>query len=379
MKTDVNRSMMIRIALVAFSFSFSLASASAFGWGFEGHRITGLVAEQLLTPKAKQEVEALLEGGSLADAATYPDYFREALKREIPGSDKWHYDNRQVCRDGKRGVDYCQDGNCASMQIPRLFSVLRDAKRSKEDRLLALRFLVHIVGDIHQPLHASDDDDLGGNRKIVLMPGEVPVPVGSDRLPRNLHLTWDVEFVKRSLGVTSEQDYAKLLVDTHKDRFAQWMRGDGDAWMAESYGLARRLVYGKLDGFACGEINGRKVGTRSGSAWTDAPLQLTDDYVNGAVGIVPPLLARAGARIGGVLNAALDPLPAGKKSLGDVAAPGASSATTPSATAAAPAPVVASPSVTATPSPVPTGVPTTSSLAEALERERERRPAAPRK
>lgn len=305
---------MSKVASAAFAslcvfFSGFLHTAPVFAWGYEGHRITALMAQEILTKRAKAEVQIILEGGSLVDAAVYPDVFREALKREMPGSDKWHYDNRQVCRDSARGVDYCQDGNCASVQIPRLFSILADKSRSNADRQMALRFLVHIVGDIHQPLHASDDDDWGGNKKIVLMPGETPVLAGSDQRPRNLHFTWDVDFVKRAMSGLTEEQVAKYLVDNNWKKFPEWMRGDGDVWMAESFGLARRLVYGKLEGFSCAEVDGKKIGTLNGKPWTDVPFQLSESYVSGAVAIVPPLLARAGARIGGLLNAALDPLP----------------------------------------------------------------------
>jgi hypothetical protein len=349
------------LVLLCGFFASLLHTSPLFAWGYEGHRITALMAQEILTKRAKAEVQIILEGGSLVDAAVYPDVFREALKREVPGSDKWHYDNRQVCRDSARGVDYCQDGNCASVQIPRLFSILADKSRSNADRQMALRFLVHIVGDIHQPLHASDDDDWGGNKKIVLLPGETPVPAGGDQRPRNLHLTWDVDFVKRAMSGLAEDQVAKYLVDNNWKKFPEWMRGDGDVWMAESFGLARRLVYGKLEGFACAEVDGKKIGTLNGKAWTDAPFQLSESYVSGAVAIVPPLLARAGARIGGLLNAALDPLPPGVKI---PPPPKSAESEGKAAPAAASAPT--------TPAPPPT-----TSLRDALQREQMRAPSAP--
>ncbi len=271
---------------------------NAFGWGAEGHRITGFMAEELLTPKARIAVNQLLDGGSLADAAVFMDVYREALKREVPGSERWHFNNNPVCGD-PTGAPICADGNCASAQIPRQFAILADMSKTKEERQQALRFMVHMVGDIHQPLHAADDNDLGGNRKPVMMPGA--------EFPRNLHAVWDSDIVKIATRGLSEINVAKDLISNYKKNFAGWMRGDVRAWMADSYGTAKRLVYGKLPVFSCGMVDGKPTGVFDGKPWPDTPYLLPKEYVDGAAGVMPILLARAGARISGMLNAALDP------------------------------------------------------------------------
>jgi len=273
-------------------------SERALGWGNDVHRITGLMAQEMLTPRARIAVNQLLDGGDLADASLYMDIYREALKREMPGSERWHYDNRPICGEPAALVTYCPDGNCASAQVTRWFDVLADTSRSKEERQQALRFLVHIVADLHQPLHTADDNDAGGSAKMMLMPGAL--------MPRNLHLVWDVDLPKIATRGLSDLQVAKDLFANHKGKFAEWMRGTPGLWAAQSYGIASRLAYGKLPGFSCGVMDGKATGLLDGKPWTDEPLKLPRDYVEGATGIIPILLAQAGARIAGTLNAALD-------------------------------------------------------------------------
>jgi len=277
----------------------SACSTLAFGWGAEGHRVTALMADDMLTPKTRIQVNQLLDGGTLVDAVLFPDIYREALKREVPGSDKWHYDNIPVC--GQLAEKYCEDGNCASAQIPKQFAILADNTKTKEDRARALKFLIHLVGDIHQPLHASDDYDLGGGRKTIYLP--------NGTVPRNLHIAWDVDLVKLLIRGMSESDFAKQLTKDHRKDFSRWMRGSPVSWIMDSHGISKRLAYGKLPGFTCGEAdtNGKQMGLYEGKPWGDTAVMLTDDYVKGAAGVLPVLIARAGARIGGLLNSALDP------------------------------------------------------------------------
>ena len=276
----------------------SLFASAVFGWGAEGHRITALMAEDMLSPRARIAVNQLLDGGSLTEAALYMDVYRDALKREIPGSERWHFNNIPVCGEFTGAIP-CPDGHCASTQIPRQFAILADQTKTKEERLQALRFMIHLVGDIHQPLHAADDNDLGGNRKPVLMPGA--------EFPRNLHAVWDSDIVKVATRGLAEATVAQELITQHKKDFANWMRGDVIAWISDSYVLAKKMVYGKLPGFACGMLEGKPAGLFDDKPWPATPYPLPQEYVTGAAGVMPLLLARAGARIGGMLNTALDP------------------------------------------------------------------------
>ena len=287
---------------VLISIAALIATPSAYAWSSEAHRITAFLAQEMLTPASKAAVAELLDGTNLADASVYMDFYRLALKRELPGSDRWHFDNRSVCHDSQGtnpAIGACEDGNCASAQIVHWFGKLADRNNTKDERQLALRLLIHMVGDIHQPLHAADDNDTGGGKKMMMIP--------SAKLPQNLHLVWDVDLPKIAMSGLSEQQVAKDLLANHRPKFAEWMKGVPASWSAQSFGIAKRLAYGKLPGFSCGEVDGKPTGLLNGKPWTNEPLALGRDYIDGAVGIIPLLLAQAGARIGGLLNAALDP------------------------------------------------------------------------
>lgn len=293
---------------LAITICFALLAAlnttqRVYAWSSDAHRITALMAQEMLTPAAKAAVAELLDGTDIAEASVYMDVYRLALAREQPNSERWHFDNQSIC-DNKSGgtnrfADFCADGNCATAQITRWFSKLADRSSTKQERQLALRLLIHMVADIHQPLHAANDNDSGGGRKLMLMPGAA--------LPQNLHLVWDVDLPKIAMRGLSEQQVAKDLIANHKAKFAVWMKGDPVLWGAQSFGIAKRLAYGKLPGFSCGEVEGKPTGLLNGKPWPSEPLPLDRDYVEGAVGIIPLLLAQAGARIGGLLNTALDP------------------------------------------------------------------------
>ena len=293
---------------LAIAICFALLAAlnttqSVYAWSNDAHRITALMAQEMLTPAAKAAVAELLDGTDIAEASVYMDVYRLALAREQPNSERWHFDNQSIC-DNKSGgtnrfADFCADGNCATAQITRWFSKLADRSNTKQERQLALRLLIHMVADIHQPLHAANDNDSGGGRKLMLMPGAT--------LPQNLHLVWDVDLPKIAMRGLSELQVAKDLIANHKAKFAVWMKGDPALWSEQSFGIAKRLAYGKLPGFSCGGVEGKPTGLLNGKPWPSEPLPLDRDYVEGAVGIIPLLLAQAGARIGGLLNAALDP------------------------------------------------------------------------
>jgi hypothetical protein len=147
-------------------------------WGADGHRLIARVAEQQLSPAARAEVERLLAlepGSSLASISTWADEHRS------PQTGRWHYVNfpRDATCTYEPQRD-CEDGACVVEAIQRQRAVLQSAAPD-EQRLKALKYLVHLVGDVHQPLHAGFADDRGGNSYQVQGFGR-----GS-----NLHSLWD--------------------------------------------------------------------------------------------------------------------------------------------------------------------------------------------
>ncbi len=280
-----------------------LAPTQLWAWGTEGHRVSGLIAQDLLTAKTRIRVNELMQGAELADISLYMDINRKELSEKYPGSEKWHYDNEPVCKT-RTYEEYCKNRDCASARIPEMFSILQDSSAPGEKRVMALRFLVHMVGDIHQPLHAADDDDLGGNLKFVLIPES---PMG-----RRLHGVWDTDLVKRALRGVSDADYAQNLLKKHRETdIPAWQAGELRDWMKESHSLSKLVTYSKLPNFACGK------------EWPStivAPVTLPETYLADAAETIPMQLAKAGARIAWLLNEALDPTEAAPSSVGTTAA-----------------------------------------------------------
>ena len=262
----------------------------AAAWGPDGHRVTGLVAQELLTPKTRLRLNQLMQSmqiGDLADFSNQMDVFRMALSLEVPNSEKWHYDNQPLC--AKRSFEqYCAGGHCASAKIPHFFQQLSDESLPTAERARAAMFLVHMVGDIHQPLHAADDDDLGGNRKNTLPP--------NTDMPRNLHRVWDSDLVRQALRGIRDTDYAALLISRYREKeIPKWQSGEVGDWMKESFVNARDLVYAKLPEYSCG------------TPWPmEKVVALPPAYMNAAAEEVPALLTKAGARMAWLLNRALD-------------------------------------------------------------------------
>ena len=257
-----------------------LWSASAHAWGNVGHRITGLIADSLLSDSAHRQVQQLLGEETLSVAATYMDTQRAALSQHWHDSDKWHYDNQGICQQ----MPYCADGNCATRQIERFRLLLADRHASRADRALALRLLVHMLGDIHQPLHMADNADRGGNNI------HVRLYAGGERY--SLHEVFDTVLVRQLQGAMSIKAYATQLQQDYRTQLQQWQQGNLNDWAAQSHALAGQAVYGHLPGFACQHRD-------------DMTVTLPDSYVRDAKRFIPEQLAKAGARIAYVLNRTL--------------------------------------------------------------------------
>src|SRR6267142_242450 len=177
-------------------------SAPAFAWGPEGHRVVGDIASRYLTATARAQVSDLLRNDRLAggepsgrrtlgEIANWADEIKDFEWGKRRGS--WHYDDIPLCGTPEYGK-YCRGGRCASAQLARQIEVLSDPRARPRARNEALKWVVHLIGDIHQPLHAANHGDRGGNQVQVSFFGERDnPPYGS----LNLHAVWDVRLVAR--------------------------------------------------------------------------------------------------------------------------------------------------------------------------------------
>lgn len=168
----------------------------AFAWGSDGHKIVALLAEAQLTPVARKQVDRLLAlepTSTLASISTWADEHRN------PATAAWHYVNFPRGDCNYQPERDCPDGRCVVAAIDRQVEVLR-TNGDEEKRLNALKYVVHFIGDIHQPLHAGYGDDHGGNsyQLQAFMRGS------------NLHAVWDTGLIK-SLGLENEAIVKSLL------------------------------------------------------------------------------------------------------------------------------------------------------------------------
>jgi hypothetical protein len=174
----------------------SMVAVSAFGWDDSGHMTIAAIAYQHLTPKAKAEAEELLKIGAtdrnndfLTSACWADD-----IRRDRHETSTWHYIDIHFRADGKPSTNK-PDAENVVWAIDKFEHVLADPSQPEANRAEALRFILHFVGDIHQPLHATSRDtdqlpegDAGGNK----FPIAPPAIVIDDRPPRNLHSLWDL-------------------------------------------------------------------------------------------------------------------------------------------------------------------------------------------
>ena len=229
------------------------SAAPAWAWGPLGHRVIARFAENNLTPRANAALAELLEPGeSLADASLWAD---DNVKR-LPKTAPWHYVDVPLDEpryDAKFSGDVAAKG-CVVEKINEFRVVLKDKSKRAEERRFALRFLIHCVEDLHQPLHVGDNHDKGGNQTQVQWFDQ-----GS-----NMHRVWDSGIIEHASE--NEQFWLDDLaaLDTVENRTA-WMKGTVEEWATESVVFARwaYLIPGKLERLKPGQKLGDEVSGRS--------------------------------------------------------------------------------------------------------------------
>jgi S1/P1 Nuclease len=283
-----------RLAAALIALAAAAAAPAARAWGPQGHRTVGAIADRLLTPQAHALVAQLLEGdldkfGNPSGRTTLEavSVWADEIKGTPASHPRWHYDNRPVCGSVPRWR-YCPDAQCNSAQLERLIGVLRDPHAAPRERNEALKWVVHLVGDIHQPLHAADNDDRGGNDVQVALAGV------ATRGRESLHRAWDSELVRLALNTRNRQrppaDIDALALAARR-LVADAGQGTPDSWASESNRLARDVAY-RFPGFVCGRVP-------QGIVVLDAAYQRQAEH------IVRERLLLAGARLADLLNRVL--------------------------------------------------------------------------
>jgi hypothetical protein len=307
----------IRLALLSL-LSLSFGASQSWAWGCTGHQTVALIAEAYLTPQARQFVDKLLREnpvdpqlkrycGSavrdlLADASTWPDDVRNELK-----NGPWHYIDIPRGAPHKPLEEFCGADGCVTQAITLQWAILKDKNADPHKRADALRYVIHFVGDLHMPLHASTNNDEGGNcvplRYLRRRPHE-----HNNSFSPNLHALWDTAIPERDMEGADPAEYAQTLEESFAGQIEKWQQAGIriDDWAWESHDLAESVVYAELalkipiespvPVHSCADAN--NIGERmmqlhivAGQAYQDA-----------AAPVVERRIAQAGVRLALILN-----------------------------------------------------------------------------
>lgn len=215
-----------------------LASPStALAWGQNGHRIIGQIADERVSGHTAAHVEQILGAEDLAEASTWADEER-SNPRTFWQTEAGPYHYVTVLK----GETYSEVGSPkegdALTALERFTATVRSADATKEEKALALRFIVHIVGDVHQPLHAGDGTDRGGNDVKVSWFGE----------DTNLHSVWDTKMIEgQNLSYSEYANWLDRQIDPAET--ISWWQADPLVWISESTAIRDTIYPASSDNF----------------------------------------------------------------------------------------------------------------------------------
>ena len=284
-----------RLAGAALAMVAAMVPGSALAWGNEGHRVVAAIARAYLTPITAARVDALLAADTdpltphdMVSASAWADAFR-TNHRETAA---WHFADIELSKPdlaaacfgfpaAARPASAGPAQDCVVDRIEAFAAELADSSTPQAEKILALKYLLHFVGDVHQPLHASDNRDRGGNC--------VQLSLGGARTT-NLHSYWDTAVVE-AMGADPTALAGKLRAQISAAQRRAWEKGDAAAWALESFGVAKAVTY--------------TVGSPPGCSPDAGPRSLPAGYEAASQKAAAIQLERAGVRLASVLNRAL--------------------------------------------------------------------------
>jgi hypothetical protein len=245
--------------------------APALAWGPEGHEIIASIALRELTPAARSQVARLLGGPAMMVADSN---WADEIRDQRPDTGRWHYVDIPLRAPGFDTRRDCPRQDCVVAQIENDRRTLANTRLGDGARAEALRFLIHFVGDVHQPLHAEDNGDKGGN--------DIHVFLGRKRT--NLHRLWDGDVAQasgRDLEAVADGVERSITPAQRKS----WASGTPAQWADEAHAMARDQIYPALG-------DRRELHLPRDYAWQEAPLARQQ-------------FAKAGVRLAWLINATL--------------------------------------------------------------------------
>lgn len=260
-----------------------MAPMPALAWWEYGHETVAEIAIARVQPATRARIAALLRHSrsletptcparTIRQASVWPDCIK-SLKERFSYAASWHYQNVDICKPFDL-TSPCKDGNCVSVQVTRNEKLLGNIALPRRERLMALAFLTHFVGDLHMPLHAGDRNDLGGNQTKATY-GRV----AGSRM--NLHSVWDGYLAERAISTPPA-----LIAEATADM----ARGTVDDWSRESWAVAHDSAYAVALGDPCGDAL--------------ANAALNDAKIAALVPVVRLQIVRGGMRLARLLDEA---------------------------------------------------------------------------
>ncbi|MFT8736362.1 MAG: S1/P1 nuclease [Zymomonas mobilis] len=273
---------------------------TAHAWGMEGHEAIAALAWKYMTPTTRKKVDALLAMDQdtltqpdLMSRATWADKWRSAGHGE---TEPWHFIDIEIdhpnvvsaCSAAADRANPASNGGaqpCVISQLDRFERQLSSKDTSVADRVLALKYVLHFVGDLHQPLHAADHDDRGGNC--------VKITVNNTK-SLNLHSYWDT-YVVKEIDPDPQHLADSLAKDITPADKKSWALGNSKQWAMESFQLGKRYAYSFHPPAGCDASR--------------PPIPVSSGYDSAAQKVATLQLKKAGVRLAYVLNHRLRSIP----------------------------------------------------------------------
>ena len=258
----ISKNSFIRLACAS-ALLFS-ATVNGYSWGQKGHDVTCAVAERHLTKKAQKKISEILDGKSIVYWANWMD--NASHTPEYRYTSTWHYKNINA-DESYEGAELNEHGDVVRA-IDEQIAALKSGNLSKDEQALSLKFLVHLMGDLHCPMHMGHRDDKGGNRWQLQYFGS----------GRNLHSVWDSGVIE-SAHKWTYSEWADQIDRLSKKEQWQVVQGSPTTWGKETYEICKKIY------------DATPVGSK-----------LSYDYVSDWSETVEQQLLRAGLRLAEVLN-----------------------------------------------------------------------------
>lgn len=252
----------LRLACLAVGLFVSVVNG--YSWGQKGHDVTCAVAEKHLTHKAKKQISRILDGKSIVYWANWMD--NASHTPEYRYTSTWHY--RNIDADQTFAEAPLNENGDVIRAVNAQIEALKSGKLSKEEQAQSLKFLVHLMGDLHCPMHLGHKSDLGGNRWQVQYFGK----------GTNIHSVWDSGLVE-SAHKWTYSEWVDQIDTFSKQENKKTVEGDPASWAEQTYEICREVY------------DSTPVGSK-----------LSYDYVSKWTPTVEQQLLRAGLRLAAVLN-----------------------------------------------------------------------------